>query len=980
MKWIRSKLVGNSSQSESGAKARAVQTLRECRGASVLRASVWSACALAPLLICLVMIALTLATARAATNDLTGLLQKGLFEEEANRNLNSAISNYQTLATAFDKDRQVAATAIFRLGECYRKLGRTNEAAAQYQRIVNDFSDQQTLVTLSRQNLAGMGMAAQETSSKPVARRSTSEEAETLAAELAAIEKLKSDPAQQARATLALYPDQALQRMLLQLPKLQEQEAKLTAKPDTKYQDLNGYYVAVGPQAVEPVERHGTNLLSDARWELQQQLSFISERVDFILGVQKARLQVLQSAADEGAVSQVAGNEAAPITDDEEKEIRRIQQLIQNSPDLINAPSAGPNGNWTPLIQAAHQGWVRVATFLLDHGANVDARSPVETPLIAATRSGNKALVELLLSRGANIEARDNNGETALHAATQKGFLTVVKTLIVHGADVNARNSAQNGLETPLHLAAHYDRPEVIKLLLAHRADLNARTSRGQSPIFNAIAYDNVPALNALLAGKPEVNIVDDHGATPLALAASRGNVETAGILTTNGANPNFGTTNLPLATAIEYVASPTDRSNLCALLVQHGADPNKVAPIRTSSQWNQYLQKANGNNFDIYNGDRIVSVSPLQLAVARDETDVVKLLLDHNADAKGPGIKRATLLLDAADHSNVEIAEALLAHGADVNARGVFGETALHLAADHGNTNLVHLLLTEKADVNLQDQSGRTPLDYAKGWSSDSNLRQKYSEIAEDLRQHGALDELPNFNAIRVTRQGAARTMVFQRSSNDWNHFTLFETLINFYQNNPVPGGGFPGGIMIPGPSNDRSRQLNNQVTSFPFPDLTRLAILHPIRGTTNSTRTVVNLLNATNGIDCSKDIPLQFGDTVEIPEREHSLAEHPLGLNVIDRDQMVDCRKGAAKLNVRNRTVDLQLYPFESSRVGTVLSRNEAQAVLMASSDLAHVKVTRRDAATGKKQEWTLDCSDLNKAPDLWIRDGDVIEVPEK
>ena len=95
--------------------------------------------------------------ARGATNDLTGLLQQGLFEEEANRNLDAAISDYQSLASAFDKDRQLAATAIFRLGECYRKLGKTNEAVIQYQRIVKEFSDQQTLVNLSRQNLAGLG-------------------------------------------------------------------------------------------------------------------------------------------------------------------------------------------------------------------------------------------------------------------------------------------------------------------------------------------------------------------------------------------------------------------------------------------------------------------------------------------------------------------------------------------------------------------------------------------------------------------------------------------------------------------------------------------------------------------------------------------------------------------------------------------------------------------------------------------------------
>ena len=97
----------------------------------------------------------------AQTNDLSAALRQGLFEEEANRNLDAAISNYQAVATQFDQDRQVAATAIFRLGECYRKLGRTNDAVVQYQLIVREFSDQQTLVTLSRQNLTGLGVVSQ---------------------------------------------------------------------------------------------------------------------------------------------------------------------------------------------------------------------------------------------------------------------------------------------------------------------------------------------------------------------------------------------------------------------------------------------------------------------------------------------------------------------------------------------------------------------------------------------------------------------------------------------------------------------------------------------------------------------------------------------------------------------------------------------------------------------------------------------------
>ena len=75
----------------------------------------------------------------AATNDLSGLLQKGLFEEEANRNLDAAAEAHRAVSAQYDRDRALAATAIFRLGEIYRKQSKTNEAIVQYERIVREF-------------------------------------------------------------------------------------------------------------------------------------------------------------------------------------------------------------------------------------------------------------------------------------------------------------------------------------------------------------------------------------------------------------------------------------------------------------------------------------------------------------------------------------------------------------------------------------------------------------------------------------------------------------------------------------------------------------------------------------------------------------------------------------------------------------------------------------------------------------------------
>src|SRR5512133_1436662 len=108
--------------------------------------------------IAVVLLAFAATFGLAATNDPTTSLQKALFEEEANHTLGAAIQLYQAVVTQFDKDRKLAATAVFRLGECYRKQGNTNEAIASYQRVLSEFTDQSQLAELSRQSLSGLGV------------------------------------------------------------------------------------------------------------------------------------------------------------------------------------------------------------------------------------------------------------------------------------------------------------------------------------------------------------------------------------------------------------------------------------------------------------------------------------------------------------------------------------------------------------------------------------------------------------------------------------------------------------------------------------------------------------------------------------------------------------------------------------------------------------------------------------------------------
>jgi hypothetical protein len=58
-----------------------------------------------------------------------------------------------------------------------------------------------------------------------------------------------------------------------------------------------------------------------------------------------------------------------------------------------------------------------------------------------------------------------------------------------------------------------------------------------------------------------------------------------------------------------------------------------------------------------------------------------------------------------------------------------------------------------------------------------------------------------------------------------------------------------------------------------------------------------------------------------------------------------------------------------------------NQRRTLYLASSDLTRVTVKRADPATQKSVEYVIDAAGAgNQRTDLWLRQGDVIEIPEK
>src|ERR1041385_6566175 len=88
-------------------------------------------------------------TALLAAEDANNTFEQGMLEEEVNHNLDAAIQNYQDSLSYLITNRQMLATAVFRLGECYRKEGNLSEARTQYRRILQEFWDQTNLTRIT---------------------------------------------------------------------------------------------------------------------------------------------------------------------------------------------------------------------------------------------------------------------------------------------------------------------------------------------------------------------------------------------------------------------------------------------------------------------------------------------------------------------------------------------------------------------------------------------------------------------------------------------------------------------------------------------------------------------------------------------------------------------------------------------------------------------------------------------------------------
>ncbi|KAK7463322.1 hypothetical protein BaRGS_00038123 [Batillaria attramentaria] len=333
--------------------------------------------------------------------------------------------------------------------------------------------------------------------------------------------------------------------------------------------------------------------------------------------------------------------------------------------------------HYTPLMQAARRGAIRVLRLLLEWDCQVNnPGGPLSnTALHLAATEGYLDCCQALVASGANVNAQNSQDDTALILASMHGHLPIVRHLLLHHASIRKR-----GYHEPQHGAL-----QCCKVLLEAGAEIDAQDIRRFTPLMMSALNGHVDVVKLLIEWKCNVSMAAYNRRTALHLAAERGKQECCELLLDAGA-------------AIDA------QDGL-------GATPLHVMQFLISSGADMERRPNNGNSL-------------MHLAAAGGSEQCCKELWAHGLNINEQNSDGNTPLFCAVHAKQVKTANFLLKAGCRVDERGLHGMTALNEAAFIGHVPLLKTLLRHGADPGLADDVGTLPLWFGVDSWSQENVR----------------------------------------------------------------------------------------------------------------------------------------------------------------------------------------------------------------------------------------------------------------
>ncbi|CAG5074072.1 Similar to ANK1: Ankyrin-1 (Homo sapiens) [Cotesia congregata] len=405
--------------------------------------------------------------------------------------------------------------------------------------------------------------------------------------------------------------------------------------------------------------------------------------------------------------------------------------LFNVVPTLINKYKNSVNYqdclNETPLYMLCKWNHPELVQVFINNGGKIIYDS--KHCMNPALSTGSKDVIDVLFKNGVNIHGVLPGGVPFLHRAVQFEQLDIVKMLVAKKVDVNAFSAVK---ETALMIAAYYDFSEIADFLLKNKADPRLENESNLSALDVAIMKNSLDTFHLLYESlKVEVTDKINPKFKPLHDAAFYGKAVMAKFLIeqkfdVNGLNLNGNT---PL-----HMAASGNHPLIVDILLEHGAhydsensenkkpwnlaqDELTVFKLEIIDSLFTYAKEGDYNGCldclrrnAFVNARNVYSLTPLHYACQNGFSDIVRLLLDFNADINMTA-NYGTPLVYAVLFDHYKVVKILLKYGAVYNVATEFGGNSLAYLS--GNFDIICLLelidkvfdAIKKCDTSIVDE-----------------------------------------------------------------------------------------------------------------------------------------------------------------------------------------------------------------------------------------------------------------------------------
>ena len=337
------------------------------------------------------------------------------------------------------------------------------------------------------------------------------------------------------------------------------------------------------------------------------------------------------------------------------KKLEVVEFLINNNTN-INAQDSFMK---TPLHIAVEKQYDDIAALLLSYD-NIDVNIPDLKGCLPFhyIRDLRVSCIASAVIRGVNLDAQDLNGNSILHSAVMNANFDDVEAILTYDPNLELTNIDGN---TALNIAVIRENIDIVEALVKKGANVFSKGSSGQTnleisvnkPIckilrnrmnylanilFLSISKNDINRLDSILKTGIDINLSEaKKGRTILHLACSIGALETVKFLIEREANllqpDNYGDTPLHLA-----------------------VKNNRVEVV-------SYFAGLSTNIHDgkMLNARNAVGESPLFIAARNGSTNILKILLDSNADPNAENSEGVTPIIISAKFNQKEAVSILL-------------------------------------------------------------------------------------------------------------------------------------------------------------------------------------------------------------------------------------------------------------------------------------------------------------------------------